>query len=405
MTVDKLKTKKLKTLIIGAGVGGLTAAIALAQNGLEVEVFERAEKLGDVGAGLQLSPNAMAVLSSLGLTKQLQSVACEPEAGILRDYKTGKALLTTTMQDVYERRYGHDYLHIHRADLMDCLANAARDAGVKIHLSTEITSVAETETGVRLQGHDQDFFGNLLIGAGGVRFFLREKISGISEPHFTGQVAWRGIVPTVNLPPNTIPFAANNWLGPGRHFVSYYVRGGEQINFVAVEERPKWAEERWDIPADLSELKHAFTGWDPRVTALINACDEAYLWGLFDHAPLPQWTKGHMTLLGDAAHPMLPFMAQGAAMAIEDAWVLTHCVVHNPTDLTSALRDYEAFRKPRATQLQKISRKNAALYHQRSFHGRVYRKAKLQIATHIPAAAFSRLDKIYGVDVTQDFPI
>jgi len=400
-----MKASKLKVLIIGAGIGGLTAAIALAKSGLEVEVFERTKKLGNVGAGLQLSPNAMAVLSSLGLAKQIESMACEPEAGVLRDYKSGNALLTTSMLGVYEQRYGHKYLHIHRADLIDCLLKAARETGVNLHLDSNVTSVAETEKGARLQIHKKEFSGDIIVGAGGVRSFLREKIARTNAPQFTGQVAWRGLVPTAKLPPNTIPFAATNWLGPGRHFVSYYVRGGEQINFVAVEERPKWAEESWDIPADLSELKHAFNGWDPRVTALINACDEAYLWGLFDHPPLPKWTHGRLALLGDAAHPMLPFMAQGAAMAIEDAWILTYCVLRNPSDLVSALQDYEALRKPRATQLQTVSRENAGLYHQRSLIGRAYRNAKLQIATHIPAAAFSRLDKIYGVDVTRDFPI
>ena len=372
---------------------------------MEVEIFEKASKHCNVGAGLQLSPNAMAVLSALGLTKELEAASCEPKAGVLRDYKSGNALLTTKMKDVYEQRYGHKYLHIHRADLIDCLAEAAQEAGVKTHLGSEISSVRETETDVRIEKNGGVYKGDVLIAADGVRSELREKIAGRSQPVFTGQVAWRGLVPTSDLPPDTIPFAANNWLGPGQHFVSYYVSSGEMINFVAVQERADWVDESWDIPADMDELQNAYRGWDQRVTSLIRACRETYLWGLFDHPPLQTWTTGHMALLGDAAHPMLPFMAQGAAMAIEDAWVLAHCLLQKTSNIPQALQDYEAFRKPRTTELQMISRNNADLYHQRAGIERASRKAKFKIATKFPAIAFSRLDKIYGVDVTKNFQI
>lgn len=400
-----MKTGDFKVLIIGAGIGGLTTALALAQNGVHVELFEKASKLANVGAGLQLSPNGVAVLSSLSLSKEIEAICCEPTAGILRDYTSGKALLTTKMKGVYERRYGHKYLHIHRADLIDCLANAARDAGVKIHFDSEVSVVRETETEVKIEDKGLIHKADVLVAADGVRSSLRETITGKSRPVFTGQVAWRGLVPTSKLPPGTIPFAANNWLGPGQHFVSYYVSKGEMINFVAVQERSDWVEESWDIPADRDELQNAFKDWDPRVTSLIEACGSAYLWGLFDHPPLETWTTERMALLGDAAHPMLPFMAQGAAMAIEDAWVLAHCLHHNTSNIPQALQDYETVRKPRTTQLQMISRNNAALYHQSTAIGRALRRAKFKIATKIPAISFSRLDKIYGVDVTQNFPI
>ncbi len=401
----KLKISDIKVHIIGAGIGGLTTALALAQNGVEVEVFEKASKFTNVGAGLQLSPNVMTVFSSLDLSKEVEASCCEPKAGILRDYKTGKALLTTRMQKDYQARYGHKYLHIHRADLIDTIAEAAQKAGIKIHFGAQVSSIRETETGTRLENIGKTHQANLLIVADGIRSFLREEIAGKSRPVFTGQVAWRGLVPTSDLPPETIPFAANNWLGPRQHFVSYYVSGGEMINFVAVQERSEWAEENWGIPADIGELKNAFKSWDPRVTSLIDACRNVYLWGLFDHPPLAKWTTKRMALLGDAAHPMLPFMAQGAAMAVEDAWVLTHCLINTPSNVSQALQNYEAFRKSRTTRLQKTSRENAALYHQASPLGRVIRKAKFKIATDIPSIAFSRLDKIYGVDVTQDFPI
>ena len=392
-------------IIIGAGIGGLTTALALARSGVEVEIFEKAAQLGNVGAGLQLSPNAMAVLCSLGLQDEIEKLSCEPEAGILRDYKSGKALLTTKMHEVYKARYGYKYLHIHRADLINCLANSAVEAGVKIHFNCKISSAVDMKAGVQLKKDGKIHKADALIAADGVRSSFREEIAGRSQPTFTGQVAWRGLVSASDIPPGKIPFAANNWLGPGQHFVSYFVSDGQMINFVAVQEQADWTEESWDIPAKMDELRNAFKDWDPRVKSLIEACGQAYLWGLFDHPSLDKWTKGRMALLGDAAHPMLPFMAQGAAMSIEDGWVLTHCLLHNRSDIAQALRNYETLRKPRTTQLQKISRENAKLYHQSGALSRTVRSAKFKIATLIPSIAFSRLDKIYGVDVTQKFPI
>jgi salicylate hydroxylase len=297
----------------------------------------------------------------LGIDDAIKALACEPEAGILRDYKTGHPLMTTHMRDVYEARYGHKYLHIHRADLIQTLAMEAERLGAKIHFNHHFEEAQQIGNTVNIIAGQRNYMGDVLIGADGIKSLLRPMISGVSHPRFTKQVAWRGTVPTQNLPEGSIPFAANNWLGPKRHFVTYYIRGGALINFVAVEERDNWASERWDLLADKAELQAGFSGWDTRVTSLIDACETPYLWGLFDHAPLPHWSQDHMTLLGDAAHPMLPFMAQGASMAIEDGWVLAASLAETPDTISEALKRYEARRKPRATRLQIISRKNAAL--------------------------------------------
>lgn len=393
-----------KVIIIGAGIGGLTAAIALARCGMDVQVYEKSPSLGEVGAGLQQSPNAMAVHEALGTQASILENAFEPEAGYLRDYRSGKPLLTTQMQGLYEKRYGHKYINIHRADLLDSLIERTKDLNISIHLDQWVQSVENMGDAVSLTVNGKTIRADALIGADGIRSQIRDLIIGPSNPQFTGQVAWRGLVPADALPHGTIPFAANNWLGPGRHFVSYYLRGTKLINFVAVEERQKWADERWDEPANLAELRQAFSGWDPRITQLLSACEDSFLWGLFDHPPLKQWSKGRVALLGDAAHPMLPFMAQGAAMAVEDGWVLAHALSLHRKDIPKALALYETLRKPRATEVQAISRQNASLYHKRGT-GAVLRNAKLAIGGLLPPLIEARLAKIYGVDVTQQHPI
>ena len=393
-----------KVIIIGAGIGGLTAAIALARCGMDVQIYEKSPELGEVGAGLQQSPNAMAVHDALGTQASILEKAFEPEAGYLRDYRSGKPLLTTRMKDLYEKRYGHKYINIHRADLLNALISRAKDLNVSIHLDQWIQSIDNGAGRVSLSVNGKIIHADALIGADGIRSQVRDLIIGPSHPQFTGQVAWRGLVPADALPHGTIPFAANNWLGPGRHFVSYYLRGTKLINFVAVEERQKWAEERWDEPANLAELRQAFSGWDPRITQLLSACEESFLWGLFDHPPLKNWSKGRVTLLGDAAHPMLPFMAQGAAMAVEDGWVLAHALTLDRNDIPKALALYETLRKPRASQVQGLSRDNADLYHKRGA-GAVLRNTTLAIGGLLPPLIEARLAKIYGVDVTQQYPI
>lgn len=394
----------MKVFVIGAGIGGLTTALALAKTGVDVEVFEKAPSLGEIGAGLQQSPNAMAVHHALGTDKAVLENAFEPEAGYLRHHQSGKPLLTTQMQGLYEKRYGYKYVNIHRANLLSALIQHTKALHIPLHLDQWIESVENKPEHITLHVNGQARQADALIGADGIRSQIRTLIFGESQPKFTGQVAWRGLVPAEALPHGTIPFAANNWIGPGRHFVSYYLRGTKLINFVAVEERETWAEERWDEPANLKELRRAFARWDPRVSHLLEACQSAYLWGLFDHAPLPKWSKGRLTLLGDAAHPMLPFMAQGSAMAIEDSWVLAHALSLHRNNVPEALQYYESCRKNRANQIQKISKDNAALYH-KSGIGAGLRNTKLAIGGLLPPIIEARLAKIYGVDVTKTYPI
>lgn len=391
-------------LISGGGIGGLTAALALARNGAKVDVFEQAAELGEVGAGLQQGPNAMHVHAALGIDKDIQAAAFEPDSIEFRDHKTGKSLLSNPLKGAHESRYGQSYLHVHRADLHNILLQAVRNAGVTIYLNHPIESYEQDNGTAFATARGKTFSGDILIGADGIKSKIRLQMLGPEKNTYTGHVAWRGIVPASKLPEGRIPACANNWLGPKRHFVSYYIRGGEFINFVAIEERDDWAEESWSQAGDLSELRAAFAGWDSRVTKLLDACEECFLWGLYDHPPLAGWTDGRVALLGDAAHPMLPFMAQGASMAIEDGWVLAQCIDRQRDDSQAALKAYERARYARATQVQKMSRDNAKLYHMNSPAQKFIRNVKFKVATHIPVAAHSQLDKVFGVNVVKENP-
>ena len=394
----------VRVLISGAGIGGLTAALALAQNGAAVNVLEQAPQLGEVGAGLQQGPNAMHVHAALGLDTAVSAVSFEPESIEFRDYKTGKSLLSNPLKGAHEHRYGQKYLHIHRAELHNILLNAAQNAGVKIHLGHVVKSYEQDHDVVYAETEKGSFKGDVLIGADGIKSNIRRQMLGPEKNVYTGHVAWRGIVPASKLPKGHIPPCANNWLGPKRHFVSYYIRGGDYVNFVAIEERDIWTEESWSQRGDMHELRAAFSGWDNRVIDLLNACQDCHLWGLFDHPPLAGWTEGRGALLGDAAHPMLPFLAQGASMAIEDGWVLAQTIHGYNDNIQKGLKAYETARFARATHIQTISRENAKLYHMRSPLQTLLRNTKFKIATHIPFAAHSKLDKVFGVNVVKDFP-
>lgn len=390
-------------VIAGAGIGGLCAALALAKQGIQVTVCEQAASLGEVGAGLQISPNAMRVLRELDLESELSQFVFKPQYAAIRDYKTGEYYLKSPLGKQAEARYGASYWHLHRADLHQVLAEACAQVGVEMVLNATVAGYRENtelKQVYLLLEDGREFSADLLIGADGIRSKVREQMLGQERPTFMGQVAWRGVIPVSDLTVDVKPDACV-WAGPGRHFVTYYLRGGDYVNFVAVEERSDWRSESWREEGDVDELKRVFADWHPEVRELIKAASSTFLWALNGRDELPTWHKGRVVLLGDACHPMLPFMAQGAAMAIEDGYVLAKCL-SNYT-LGDALLKYEQSRKPRATKIQQMSKANVGLYH---MHGGVLGKMKLKAlqaaGRFVPDVIQSKLDFVYGHDVTKN---
>lgn len=356
-------------VVVGAGLGGLSAALMLANQGLQVTLLEQAPELGEIGAGIQLSPNATRVLYALGLEKELERVAFRPEGVETRSWRSGRMLSKAPLGERVATRFGFPYLHIHRADLVQALASAA-NASQRIEVLTGancsgIEQDASSVTALTASG--ERYTADLLVGADGIRSTVREEVAGEQSPRFTGTVVWRGMVPASALPPGLIRPVAGLWPGPGAHFVHYYVRSGELVNFVACLDQSGWEVDSWTEPGEKTQLKSDFKGWHETIQQLIDAADPAqcFKWALFDRDPLASWTDRRVTLLGDACHAMLPFMAQGACMAIEDGAVLAHAVTRGH-ELGASLAQYESLRRPRTTRMQLGSRSQHAVYHMKA---------------------------------------
>lgn len=354
-------------LISGGGIGGLTAALCFAQQGFEVDLFEQAGNFGEIGAGIQLSPNCTRVLHDLGLASALADVAFLPQGVEMRNYRDGRLLSSAALGASARAHFGFPYYHVHRADLTDVLVGAARaHPKVRLNLNARVASVTQNSDSVHVTVAGMSHAGSMLVGADGIRSVVRTELFGAESPTFTGNVAWRALVPADRLPKDLIRPMATAWWGPGKHFVHYYVRRGELVNCVCVVEKDGWQVESWTERGDHAELKRDFAGWHPDLQTLIDAIDPAscFKWALFDRPPMQQWSVGRVTLLGDACHPTLPFMAQGAAMAIEDAAVLSRCAAQDP-GVVQGLKQYERLRRSRTAGVQAGSRRNARIFHLR----------------------------------------
>lgn len=343
--------KATEGLVVGAGIGGLACALALQRAGMKVRVFEQAAQLGEVGAGLSISPNGALGLKALGVFDEFRELAYAPDYQCIRHFKTARVLATATRGERLEEEYGERYYTIHRGDLHRVLADAVRsrdpDAIVPAHRFVDLEQDGEGVT-VRFEnGHRHT--GDFLIGADGVRSRVRSTLFGAEEVRFTGYIAWRGLVPIERVPVEALDPPSQIFIGPGHLINRYPVSGGRLLNFVAFAERSGWEEEGWSIPAEVAELRAEFAGWHPWVTRLIEAVppENLFKWALCARSPLMRWVRGKAAVLGDAAHPLLPYLGQGAVMAIEDAVVLGRAF-HDAEDLSQALARYEAARVGRA---------------------------------------------------------
>ncbi|HIG42605.1 MAG: FAD-dependent monooxygenase [bacterium] len=351
-------------LIAGGGIGGLTTALCLARQGISSEVYEQGKEFEAIGAGIQLSPNCTRVLHYLGLEAALRKKTFLPTNAEIRDWKTGKLLTRTSLGNEPESGAEFPYYHIHRQDLIAVIVDAVRaEPLIGLRVGSGIESVHQTNQKACVIVAGKTSEGDGLIGADGIHSIVHTALFGKSVPEFTGNVAWRGLIPANTLTEKISP-VAGLWWGPGKHFVHYFVRGGEMVNCVCVVEKKGWEIESWTQRGELEELVRDFAGWDPTITSLIRLMnpDGCYKWGLFDRPPLNRWSDRRITLLGDACHPTLPFVAQGAAMAIEDALVLSLCLSRN-TSIQKAFVDYETLRKDRTAMIQKLSRRNAVVFH------------------------------------------
>jgi len=384
-------------IIAGAGIAGLACAAMLARSGWAVRVFERADSFGEVGAGLQMSPNAARVLEEIGILGRVEAASVLPETAIMRDGQTGAEIFRAELGALARARWGAPYLHVHRADLHAALLSAAEGFGATIETGVGATGYSARPEGARVTLSDgRAETGTLAIGADGIRSALRTELNGPEDPVFTGQVAWRGTLPAERVPESLRQPVATVWVGPGRHLVTYLLRRGTLVNFVAVEEVSDWTEEGWSAPGDPAVLAAAYAGWHDDVTALLGAVQETFRWGLFARPAQVRWVDRSLALVGDAAHPMLPFMAQGAAMAIEDAAVLDRCLAE-PGEIETRLRAFEDTRWHRVEKVQTRSRLNGQLYHQRSKLGQAVFYMPLSLAnTFAPGLLTRQLDWIYG---------
>lgn len=377
--------------VIGAGIGGLAVARALSLRGASVTVLEQADAIREVGAGLQISPNGAVVLKALGLAEATDAVSTQAKAVRLIDGPTGDPVLSLDLEQ-------RGYRFLHRADLIRILLDGAREAGVEIRLLQQITSIDLSGSRPRLAtAEGASIETGLLIGADGLHSRTRAALNSDPEPFFTNQVAWRALIPAES----DSPPVAEVHMGPGRHLVSYPLRGGTLRNIIAVEERSRWAEESWSLRVDPMELRLAFNSFAPRVRHWLDQVDEVYLWGLFRHPVAARWHRGSAAILGDAAHPTLPFLAQGANMALEDAWVLAQTLAsHDTTE--AAFTAYQNARATRCTRIVDASSRNARAYHLHSPWRELAHTGLRLTGKLTPDLPLRRFDWLYGWDVKSD---
>jgi salicylate hydroxylase len=373
-----------QVIVIGAGVAGLAVARALALRGAAVTILEQAATLEDVGAGIQISPNGAAVLRGLALGNALDTAGLATRAVVLHNAAGGHLLRMDLA--------GRDFRLLHRADLIGLLADGAKAAGATLRFGASVLGVAAGR--VELAG--ETLAAPLILGADGVKSQVRAALCGRVAPFFTQQVAWRATIPG-----DDSAAEAEVFMAPGRHLVSYPLRGCALRNIVAVEERGDWAAEGWSHTDDPAHLRAAFDGFGPRVRGWLDQVTEVGLWGLFRHPVARRWHGGGMALLGDAAHPTLPFLAQGANMALEDAWVLADALATHDTQ-EAGLAAYQFARVPRTRRIVEAANRNARVYHARGLR-RLAMHGALRLADLIaPSVPLRQFGWLYGEDVTKN---
>lgn len=375
-----------RVVVIGAGIGGLTAALAFARRGAKVHVYEQAAELNEAGAGIQVTPNAIRALNALGIDGDMDVSSIVAQAVVPTDAMTGKAIARFDLSKQSPR-----YRFFHRSSLVGVIGRAAQAAGVEVSFGVRVASIAKDGT---LNTSIAKIPSDLCVGADGIHSISRMFLANIDKTEFTGQVAWRATISVQNATPQ-----ARIWMAPNRHVVTYPLRD-DMLNIVAIQERDTWAQEGWKHSDDPANLVAAFADTCPELRTILSHVSETYLWGLFRHPVAKHWHSDRLAILGDAAHPTLPFLAQGANMAIEDAYVMARCC-DDAVDMRDGLMRYQALRRPRVSRAIAAANANARNYHLSGVQRRVAHMGLKTLGNVAPNAFLNRLDWLYGHDVTK----
>lgn len=395
----------LKVLIAGGGIAGLTAALACVKAGFDVQVFERAEALSEIGAGIQIGPNAARVMNAVGVGGALAQVSSVPEYQEMRLGQINQNIFRSKLGAHATEKYGAPYCLIHRADFINVLGDALQERSPKaLNLGKSVTEYENTPEGVTLDFADgSSVKGDVLIGADGIHSTLRAAMFGPEKPKFTGNVVWRAMLPATDQLKRLIPNSMCIWVGPEKHCVTYWLRGGKTLNFVGAVERDDWTQESWVEPGPKEDFMTDFGGWCNPISAVVDAAEDCTRWALFDRDPMPEWTDANTALIGDACHPMLPFLAQGAAMGIEDAWVIAQALASAGSDIPGALQRYKEMRHPRTSKVQGAARARMHSNHERSMMGQLRTYAPMWWASRTTPAKFdARYDWLFKTDVVAE---
>ena len=388
-----------KVAIVGAGIGGLTAAIAMRRRDIEVEVYEQSPQIAEIGAGVSLSPNAIKAFRALGLDRQIAAIGFESDNQLVRAWNTGDILSKVFRKGVYQKEFGAPYLSAHRADLVEVLRQQLPDNAM--HLGARCTEVETGDNGARARFADgAEIEADLIVGADGIRSVVRQSLFGRDVPRFTGSVCWRGLVPLDAFPHGLISTDLTLYMGPRSHVIHFMVRGGTLVNFVAHVETDAWTQESWTQECERSEVMETFAGWHDPLLRLLGSSERYYKWALYDRDPLKSWSKGRVTLLGDAAHAMLPHIGQGACMAIEDGYALADLLAQCPDNLTEALRQYERLRLPRTRRAVLEARARGKEMHLTSKWAQVKRNIRMALQHRLGGDKTGlKLNEFYEYDV------
>ncbi len=354
-----MSEKSLKIAILGAGIGGLAASACLRKAGIDTTIYEQAPAFARIGAGIQMSPNAMRVLYGIGIGDQIRTTAFEPPHWRNRDHDTGHLTNDHPLGPAAFDRYGVPYLLMHRGDLHAALHGAVPDDTIRY--DHKVAGVEQSDSSVTLTFETgETVTADALIASDGVHSIVRESLLGAEDARFTGRLAYRTAFPASLMNGYELLDDSAKWWGPDRHIVIYYVTAArDEIYFTTSQPEPNFQVESWSATGDVNDLRAAFADFHPDVRAVLDACPSAHKWAIFERDPLPTWNHGNVTLMGDACHPMTPYMAQGAANALEDSVVLSRCLADGGTDdFPAAFKRFEAARKPRTSKVQATSHRN-----------------------------------------------